>query len=232
MNVVLLRCIMEDPPNFYVTGYSPDPSSMEPSPQPPSSFVFSGSSILPKAGHTSKCVGPQVPPRIERIVREVSGMKSSRTKIPEIGALHPPYVDVDSAHADTSTLNMHKVPAACHTAGNTTNLRPKIVPGVAGLHPPSRKQPGVGDHMLPPSPPSSTSKQQPVRNNTSKKLSVHPKRDPLLHKSVVTPPCPIQPDDCITPEENRKYIHVSIINRCYYYIFIVKLPLVYKAVQM
>ena len=36
-------------------------------------------------------------------------------------------------------------------------------------------------------------------------------RDPLLHRSLVTPPCPILPGQNETPSALRRYTHVSAV---------------------
>lgn len=35
--------------------------------------------------------------------------------------------------------------------------------------------------------------------------------DPLLHRTVITPPPPINPEACITPDSNLTFTHVSML---------------------
>ena len=216
IDAVPLQSTPDIPRNFFVTGYSPDPVGMEPSLSPLNN-------CLP----TARSVGPPVPPRLERIVREVSG-KSSQSKmhgishrpkmIPDIGALQPTsYMNFEEP--DDSDV---KVPTANKTAGAH---RPRVVPGIGAVRPPSnmkidqtdvseiRMPPHTTRHAqqstsygLPPRAPPKTSKQQSKQESSSKdKL----KRDPLLHKALVMPPCPIQHYEYKTPEQDRHYTHVS-----------------------
>ena len=194
IDAVPLQCTPDIPRNFFVTGYSPDPVGMEPSLSPPNN-------CLPAA----RSVGPPVPPRLERIVREVSG-KSSQSKmhgsshrpkmIPDIGALQPPsYMNFEEP--DDSEV---KMPTANKTAGAH---RPRVIHTIGAVRPPSNVkiyEPDVSElrmpphaqqsvsYGLPPRAPPKTSKQQSKQKSSSKEKL---ERDPLLHKALVTPPCPI-----------------------------------------
>jgi hypothetical protein len=42
-------------------------------------------------------------------------------------------------------------------------------------------------------------------------LELLPPRDPRLHRSIVTPPCPINIGEMQTPMENKQYRHVSFL---------------------
>jgi hypothetical protein len=115
-----------------------------------------------------------------------------------------------------------KVPTANKTAGAH---RPRVVPGIGAVRPPSnmkidqtdvseiRMPPHATRHAqqstsygLPPRAQQKTSKQQSEKKDSSKEKH---ERDPLLHKALVTPPCPIQQYEYKTPEEDRHYTHVS-----------------------
>jgi hypothetical protein len=45
----------------------------------------------------------------------------------------------------------------------------------------------------------------PSNNDWSERV----RRDPLLHRAIVTPPCPIRPGQNETPKAARTYTHVS-----------------------
>ena len=144
IDAVPLQYTPDIPRNFFVTGYSPDTVGMEQSLSPPNI-------CLP----TARSVGPPVPPRLERIVREVSG-KSSQSKmhgsshrqktIPDIGALRPPsYMNFEEP--DDSEVKMA-------TANKTVGLhQPRVVPGIGAMRTPSNvkiDEPDMSELRMPP----------------------------------------------------------------------------------
>lgn len=56
-----------------------------------------------------------------------------------------------------------------------------------------------------------------------------PPRDPLLHVPIVTPPCPINPDQRQTPENLRSYTHVSNLNKLFN--LLCSLPFLFRAIN-
>jgi hypothetical protein len=125
--------------------------------------------------------GPTVPPRIQLLVRVVSGARLTR-KIAEIAAMHPP--------------------SQAHDVGGARALPPKKRPQgsrASVLKCPPYSVPTCSSGLPPRAPPRTTSglpRRAPV--------------DPLLHYLVVTPPCPILPGEDETRVELRVYTHVSI----------------------
>ena len=77
---------------------------------------------------------------------------------------------------------------------------------------PPKKRPHYVQHVDLGTPPRSSSDLPPrAPPRTSSKNPPRAPVDPLLHTSIVTPPCPIQPEEDVTPLEERCYSHVSTI---------------------
>src|SRR4051812_32477147 len=55
-----------------------------------------------------------------------------------------------------------------------------------------------------------------IKKDTSNKKvqfsTLMPPRDPRLHRSIVTPPCPINIGEMQTPVENKQYTHVRFLD--------------------
>ena len=73
------------------------------------------------------------------------------------------------------------------------------------------------DSGIPPRPPTAQQKNQkqnqgePQATKKVKFSTLLPPRDPKLHRSVVTPPCPINSGELQTPLEKKQYTYVSFL---------------------
>jgi hypothetical protein len=112
IEAVNLQCTPELSRNYFVTGYSPDTVGLESSVSP-TNGAGTSSGLLKTPGAYDNDV-PSVPPHIQRLVREVSGMhkktvvtSSHRPKrIPEVAGLHPPSYE----EAEVPDVSARQVP--------------------------------------------------------------------------------------------------------------------------
>lgn len=179
----------ELPRNFFVTGYSPETLDLE-TPSP----LARPTDSAPNNEQPVKDPGPTVTLRIQKMVRAFTGGVRGRRKVAEIAATHAPDDVPDEANDDRAVLPPKKRP---HNI-QYDDPPPGGVPNPPGA--PPRSSSG-----LPPRP----------RPRTNSKMPPRAPVDPLLHTSVVTPPCPILPEEEVTPLEERCYSHVSINYKFY-----------------
>jgi hypothetical protein len=160
-------------------------------------------------------------------------------KIAEVDGTEPPSHNTDGRpkkrpnpmHSD---VRLH---AIAHTTSSGLPTRAKAPPNCSGLPPHAKKQPSSsGFPSRVPMHPSSSGlpqheKKQPSSSGFPSRVPMHPSSsglpprgtvgpsthirnhehvDPLLHKSIVMPPCPILPEEEFDrPVEQRRYTHVS-----------------------
>ena len=123
------------------------------------------------------------------MVRAFTGGMRGRRKVAEIAATHNPD---DEDPEDRVVLPPKKRPH------NIEHVDLGTPPRSSSGFPPPRAPPQSSSGLPPRAPPRSNPK-------VTRRAPV----DPLLHTSIVTPPCPILPEEEVTPLEERCYSHVS-----------------------
>ena len=95
-----------------------------------------------------------------------------------------------------------------------------IAPPQTNVEPQQVREQPIRQHRhggIPPRPPTTQQKNQKLNQKepqAAKKVNFStllPPRDPRLHRSVVTPPCPINIGELQTPLEKKQYTHVSFL---------------------
>lgn len=209
------------PRNFFVTGYSPETLDLESSVSTPSQPAISGASLLRKAAGLSENyfpsvenVGPSVAPRIARELARMHPQTNEtphrRIKVPEVAASHPPDMDAEEPHPTDCKWPPHTNPSSSTEEPHPTDFK---WPPHANQSS-SAEEPQPTDFKWPPRANPSSSTGLPPKGPKKYKSGMNKqqaKRDPLLHSSVITPPCPILPGENQTPAAQRRYTHVSII---------------------
>ena len=179
----------QTPRNYHVTGYSPFSMGLAtPIDTPEAPPDKNTSSEVQSTSRTCNNSGPKVMPHILDIALAFAGRRLKR-KTAEVDGTEPPNHNVDGHFA-----KRHR---PVHTDERNDAIAP---PKSSGLPPRAPVRPRPSSLGLSPRAPMRPSSH--VRN--------HEHADPLLHKSLVTPPCPILPEgEFDTPVEQRRYTHVS-----------------------
>ena len=206
----------ETPRNFHVTGYSPFSMGLATpvdTPEAPNNTnKEEASSENPRSYRTIHNSGPTVLPHILDIALAFSGRRPAR-KIAEVDGTEPPGHNTDGRpkkrpnplHSD---VRLH---ATAQPTSSGLPPRAKAPPNCSGLPRHAKKQPSSsGFPSRVPMRPSSSGLPPRATVRPSTHIRHHEHVDPLLHKSIVTPPCPILPEEEFdTPVEQRRYTHVS-----------------------
>jgi hypothetical protein len=206
----------ETPRNFHDIGYSPFSMGLATpvdTPEAPNNTnKEEASSENPRSSRTIHNSGPTVLPHILDIALAFSGRRPAR-KIAEVDGTEPPSHNTDGRpkkrpnplHSD---VRLHAIP---QTTSSGLPTRAKAPPNCSGLPPHAKKQPSSsGFPSRVPMHPSSSGLPPRGTVGPSTHIRNHEHVDPLLHKSIVMPPCPILPEEEFDrPVEQRRYTHVS-----------------------
>ena len=124
---------------------------------------------------------------------------------------HDVAADDDYVYDDVPLLQNFQTNPPRHRHNTGLPPRPPAAPQNRAQRPPAAPK-----NRAPSRPAASTSTLRPPTvprskvNSRYKSSSLLPPRDPQLHRSAITPPCPIQPGELQTPSGERLYTHVSL----------------------
>ena len=124
---------------------------------------------------------------------------------------HDVAADDDYVYDDVPLLQNFQTNPPRHRHNTGLPPRPPAAPQNRAQRPPAAPK-----NRAPTRPAASTSTLRPPTvprskvNSRYKSSSLLPPRDPQLHTSAITPPCPIQPGKLQTPSGERLYTHVSL----------------------
>jgi len=124
---------------------------------------------------------------------------------------HDVAADDDYVYDDVPLLQNFQTNPPRHRHNTGLPPRPPAAPQNRAQRPPAAPK-----NRAPSRAAASTSTKRPPTvprskvNSRYKSSSLLPPRDPQLHRSAITPPCPIQPGELQTPSGERLYTHVSL----------------------
>lgn len=211
----------ELPAGYFITSSRSEysRSSLEADTPEQTSFTASGSK---KATD-----GPTVSAHLQSILRKVT-LKQQTTKRAGVAGTAPSMkrATVEATEPPMKRAGVEGTAPPIKREFSTENPTMKRA-AVGGMLPPKKRpnnvqngDPYVGKHTLPPGAPTrependeSRFQKQPQVHEERIDSSRRAQRDPLLHRSVVTPPCPIRSGQNETPKALRSYTHVSTIKK-------------------